>query len=150
MSRILHGDRARRAPQAQPIYSLYGIYHLRYILYMAWEVEFTDEFGGWWNELNEDEQTSIDRCVLLLEQFGPGLTRPYADTVRGSEFANMRELRVQHEGRPFRILYAFDPRRTGILLLGGDKTGNARWYEEMVPKADALFTQHLREIKKKE
>jgi hypothetical protein len=59
----------------------------------------------------------------------------------------MRELRVQHGGKPYRILYAFDPRRIGILLLGGDKTGNSRWYDEYIPKADALFEQHLREIK---
>jgi hypothetical protein len=59
----------------------------------------------------------------------------------------MRELRVQHGGKPLRILYAFDPRRTGILLLGGDKTGNSRWYDEQIPRADALYEQHLNEIK---
>lgn len=58
----------------------------------------------------------------------------------------MRELRVQHQGRPYRLLYAFDPRRVAMLLIGGDKTGNNRWYEEMVPKADRIFEQHLREI----
>jgi hypothetical protein len=58
----------------------------------------------------------------------------------------MRELRVQHGGKPYRILYAFDPRRTGILLLGGDKTGSSRWYDENIPRADALYEQHLREI----
>ena len=58
----------------------------------------------------------------------------------------MRELRIQHEGRPYRVLYAFDPRRVGILLLGGDKTGNARWYEENLPRADAIYRQHLREL----
>jgi hypothetical protein len=58
----------------------------------------------------------------------------------------MRELRIQHEGRPYRVLYAFDPRRAGFLLIGGDKTGNARWYDKMVPKADALYEQHLREL----
>jgi hypothetical protein len=57
-------------------------------------------------------------------------------------------VRVQHQGRPYRVLYAFDPRRTGVLLLGGDKTGNNRWYEEFVPKADAIFARHLREIEK--
>jgi hypothetical protein len=111
-------------------------------------VEFTDEFGDWWEGLNTGEQKSVDRYVSLLQQLGPGLTRPYADAIHGSEFPNMRELRVQHEGRPYRVLYAFDPRRTAILLLGGDKTGNSRWYEEMVPKADALFTRYLREIEK--
>ena len=58
----------------------------------------------------------------------------------------MRELRPQHEGRPYRVLYAFDPRRVAILLIGGDKTGNDRWYETFVPLADKVFDAHLREI----
>jgi hypothetical protein len=58
----------------------------------------------------------------------------------------MRELRIQHEGRPYRVLYAFDPRRTAILLIGGDKTGNNRWYEEYVPQADYIYDQHLKEL----
>lgn len=106
----------------------------------------SSEAGG--EGLNEEEQKSVDYSVGLLLDRGPGLKRPFADTIQGSEFPNMRELRVQHEGRPYRVLYAFDPRRTAILLIGGDKTGNARWYEEFVPKADALFAQHLREIEK--
>src|SRR6185312_3436893 len=73
---------------------------------------------------------------------------PPADTIKGSQYSNMKELRVQHEGRPYRILFAFDPRRTGLLLIGGDKTGNNRWYEEFVPKADAVFTEHLRELER--
>lgn len=113
---------------------------------MAWEIEFTDEFGDWWDGLSENAQKDINVSVNALRELGPALTRPYADTVRGSRFANMRELRVQHEGRPYRILYAFNPRRTGILLIGGDKTGNARWYREYVPRADDLYEQHLREI----
>jgi hypothetical protein len=60
----------------------------------------------------------------------------------------MRELRVQHEGRPYRVLYAFDPRRIALLLIGGDKTGNSRWYEESVPKADAIFTRHLSSLER--
>jgi hypothetical protein len=58
----------------------------------------------------------------------------------------MRELRCQHQGRPYRILYAFDPRRTAVLLLGGDKTGNPNWYVEFVPKADKIYARHLEEI----
>ena len=85
--------------------------------------------------------------VSLLRDQGPALTRPYADTVRGSVFPNMRELRVQHAGRPYRVLYAFNPRRAGILLIGDDKTGNLRWYQEFVPEADAaIYARHLREI----
>lgn len=60
----------------------------------------------------------------------------------------MRELRIQHEGRPYRVLCAFDPRRTGILLIGGDKTGNDRWYAENVPIADRLYDEHLEELKR--
>jgi hypothetical protein len=58
----------------------------------------------------------------------------------------MRELRIQHEGRPYRVLYAFDPRRAALLLLGGDKTGDDRWYQKMIPQADALYQRHLRQI----
>lgn len=84
--------------------------------------------------------------MLLLQGAGTALKRPHADTVKASRFPNMRELRVQHRGRPYRVLYAFDPRRAGILLIGGDKTGNPRWYREFVPKADTSYAQHLREI----
>lgn len=58
----------------------------------------------------------------------------------------MRELRVQHAGKPYRVLYAFDPRRVALLLIGVDKTGRDRWYEEFVPKADAIYDRHLREL----
>ena len=60
----------------------------------------------------------------------------------------MRELRIQHQGRPFRVLYAFDPRRAAILLLGGDKTGNDRWYAVHVPLADRLYDEHLEQLRK--
>lgn len=84
--------------------------------------------------------------IELRADLGPALARPHADTLRGSAYPNMRELRIQHEGRPYRVIYAFDPRRIGILLIGGDKTGNPRWYREFVPEADAIYAQHLREI----
>jgi hypothetical protein len=115
---------------------------------VAYPVEFTDEFEEWWDGLNKAEQDSINRSVFLLEESGPNLQRPYADTIRGSKFANMRELRCQHQERPYRVLYAFDPRRTAMLLIGGDKTGRADWYEEFVPKADKIYAQHLKEIGK--
>ena len=60
----------------------------------------------------------------------------------------MRELRVQHRGRPYRILYAFDPRRSAILLIGGDKTGDDRWYDVHVPVADTLYDEHIETLKK--
>lgn len=114
---------------------------------MAWEVEFTDEFGNWWNSLSEAEQDSVDVKVQMLQDRGPALPRPHSDRIRSSRHANMKELIVQHAGRPYRVLYAFDPRRAGILLIGGDKTGNDRWYEEFVPVADDLFDAHLAALK---
>ena len=95
---------------------------------MACEVEFTNEFGQWWESLSEDEQDSVDYYVRLLEEHAATLRYPYSSGVESSRFEHMRELRVQHAGRPYRVLYAFDPRRMAILLIGGDKTGNDRWY----------------------
>lgn len=113
---------------------------------MAWDVEFTDEFKLWWNSLTADEQDSVAFGVGLLQAKGPTLARPYADTVYQSAYVNMKELRVQHEGRPYRVLFVFDPRRVGMLLIGGDKTGKPDWYEEYVPKADKIYAQHLQEL----
>jgi hypothetical protein len=113
---------------------------------MVYEIEFSDEFETWWDSLTVAEQISVDYSVTLLEHVGVDLKRPFADTLHGSVFRNLRELRCQHEGRPYRVLYAFDPRRKAYLLIGGDKTGNARWYEEFIPRAERIYEQHLREI----
>jgi hypothetical protein len=113
-----------------------------------WDVEFTDEFEEWWRTLDQDEQVSLAASVGLLERLGPQLGRPHADTLKGSRHANMKELRTQHEGRPFRTFYAFDPRRKAILLIGGDKTGDQRFYERMIPLADRLYDEHLDQLRK--
>ena len=110
---------------------------------MEWEVEFTDEFEAWWNGLTEDEQEDVNTKVILLQKIGPELRRPHSGSIASSRHANMRELIVQHKGRPYRVLYAFDPRRCAILLIGGDKTGNKRWYDTFVPIADKLYDEHL-------
>ena len=115
-----------------------------------WEVEYTGEFEAWWDRLDEAQQESVAASIGLIEQLGPQLPRPYSDTVKGSRHANMKELRTQHKGSPIRTLYAFDPRRMAILLIGGDKSGDGRFYERMVPKADALYDNHLAELKKEE
>ncbi|MEX0613080.1 MAG: type II toxin-antitoxin system RelE/ParE family toxin [Pirellulales bacterium] len=115
---------------------------------MMWEVEYTDEFGAWWNTLDEAEQESIAASVELLRQFGPNLPRPHADTLAASKHSNMKELRTQHRGRPLRTLFAFDPRRCAILLIGGDKTGDDRFYERIIPLADRLYDEHLESLRK--
>jgi hypothetical protein len=113
-----------------------------------WEVEFTDEFEAWWNSLDEDEQDSLAASVELLERLGPALPRPHADTLKGSKHSNMKELRTQHRGRPIRTLFAFDPRRSAILLIGGDKTGDKRFYDRLIPLADRLYDEHLDQLRK--
>lgn len=115
---------------------------------MAWEVEFTDEFEHWWNTLSESEQGKVDARVRLLMERGPNLGFPFSSQVKSSRYPEMRELRAQAGGDPMRMLYAFDPRRTAILLVAGDKTGDDRWYETNVPDADRLFERHLQAIKK--
>jgi hypothetical protein len=113
---------------------------------VAFEVEFTDEFESWWRSLTVEEQDAVEFTVGLLEEHGVNLKRPHADAIHGSKLNNLRELRCQYEGRPYPILYAFDPRRTAMLLIGGDKTGNPRWYDIFVPKAEKIYEQHLKEI----
>jgi hypothetical protein len=109
---------------------------------VSWEVEFTDEFEGWWNSLLPEEQDKIDSAVGLLERFGPSLEFPHSSGVN-SRHGHMRELRVQVHGDPYRILYAFNSKRVAILLLGGNKTGDDRWYEVNVPEAERSYDQHL-------
>jgi len=114
---------------------------------MEWEVEYTDEFGEWWDSLSESEQEDVAAVVELLEQKGPQLPFPHSSGISNSKHSHMRELRIQHAGRPYRSLYAFDSLRMAILLIGGDKTGNDRWYEENVPLADKLYDQHVETLK---
>ena len=111
-----------------------------------WEVEFTHEFEEWWDELHEDGQEALVGAVRKLQERGPALPRPLADTVEGSRHSNMKELRPP--GFNIRVLFAFDPRRMAILLIGGDKTGRWKeWYEEMIPVADDLYDEHIEELR---
>ena len=116
---------------------------------MAWEVEFTGRFETWWNSLSESEQVEISAKVELLQEHGPTLPRPHADVISTSRHANMKELRGKVKERHLRVLYAFDPRRTALLLLGGDKTGDPNWYNKFVPIADDLFDRHLCQVERK-
>lgn len=114
---------------------------------MAWQVEYTDELGIWWETLTDRQQDDIAVVVGLLEQKGPSLPFPYTSGIRGSRHSHMRELRVQSGGDPIRVLYAFDPRRTAILLLGGIKTGDDRFYDAHVAMADRLYDTYLDELR---
>jgi hypothetical protein len=114
---------------------------------MAWDVEGTDQFADWYGSLDHETQDDVIAAVAKLEERGPGLGRPLVDTIKGSRYPNMKELRPL--GGNIRILFAFDPRRTAILLLGGDKTHRwTEWYEQMIPVADWLYGEYLDSLKK--
>ena len=114
---------------------------------MVWEVEGTREFEEWYASLEADDQDAINESIERLEESGPVLGRPHADRVHQSRYPNMKELRTQSKGEPLRTFFAFDPRRTAILLIGGDKAGDDRFYERLVPQADRLYTIYLEELK---
>ena len=111
-------------------------------------VEYTDEFEAWWDGLDEREQEAVDFAVDLLREKGLELEFPYSSHIKGSSVSHLRELRKPHAGQQFRILYAFDPRRTAILLIGGDKTGDNRWYKQFIRRAERLYEEHLAELRK--
>ena len=115
-------------------------------IYKRWEIETSDEFVAWYRGLDENEVESVNFSVDLLERVGPAIGRPHADTLKGSRIKNLKELRVQHEGKPLRILFVFDPQRVGYLILGGDKTGDADWYTTFIPLAEKIYEKHLAEI----
>lgn len=116
---------------------------------MAWNIEVTVEFEAWHMTLTADEQADLDASIQLLAEYGPRLSRPHADTLVGSRHSNMKELRTQSGGKPLRTFFAFDPQRSAILLVGGDKTGDKRFYKRMIPLADELFDRHLAELQEK-
>jgi len=110
---------------------------------MAWEILTAVEFDRWWESLDAKERESLAASIERVRQLGPMLGRPHADTVARSKHRNMKELRTQHRGRPLRTFFAFDPVRRAVLLIGGDKTGDKRFYDRMIPLADAIFDAHL-------
>lgn len=108
------------------------------------EVITTDEFRAWYEPLSQEEQDPIYKAVVELERRGVALGFPQSSAIQNSRYP-LRELRVQSKGKPIRIFYCFDPQRDAVLLLGGDKTGDNRFYERMVPMAEKIWEQYLAE-----
>ncbi len=116
-----------------------------------WLVVTTEVFGEWFADLDEDAQAEIIATVELLKLLGPRLGRPHADTLNGSRYTNLQELRASTAAKVLRIAFAFDPDRNGILLIGGDKSGvsKKRFYKQLIEKADQLYAAHLAVLKAK-
>jgi hypothetical protein len=108
-----------------------------------WIIDRTEEIAKWIKNLDEEAKEAIFKSLLILQEIGPSLGRPHVDTIKESKHKNMKELRIQNRQRLFRILFAFDPDRKAILLIGGDKRGDKRFYQKMIPLADALLDEHM-------
>jgi hypothetical protein len=110
-----------------------------------WNVDFHDDFVPEYRDLPVDVQDELLAVVGLLERFGSRLGRPRVDTLNGSRHANMKEVRVDAAGGVWRFAFAFDPKRRGIILCGGDKSGGSekRFYRRLIERADARYTAHL-------
>lgn len=116
---------------------------------MAWSVLLHDAFDPEFEALPEAVRDEIFMCLPLLKTYGPHLGRPWADTLKGSRHANMKELRFKAEDGVWRVAYAFDPKRQAVLLVAADKSGGSekRFYRQLIETADRRFTQHLRDLK---
>ncbi len=110
-----------------------------------WLVDFHPEFEVWLNGLTDHSLIEeILKHAKALKYMGPSVGRPLVDTVKGSKYPNMKELRMQYAGDPWRFLFAFDPLRQAIVLVGGNKAGKPGWYDVSIPIADARYADHLR------
>ncbi|MQA25105.1 MAG: addiction module toxin RelE [Micromonosporaceae bacterium] len=118
---------------------------------MGWEIKLHSEVDAWFLDLCEADPESADlveRAIDVLSEQGPRLGRPLVDRIKGSRYHNMKELRpASARATEVRILFAFDPRRSAILLVAGDKSGGWKgWYDTQVPVADARYAAHLAEL----
>lgn len=112
-----------------------------------WNIVYSSEFEQWFFSLNEDEQDSVLYSLNVLKQIGPQLGRPHVDTIQGTELCNLKELRIQHQGYPYRAFFVFDPKRQAVVLCAGNKTGNANlFYKTMVTIAIQIYKRYLQEI----
>lgn len=116
---------------------------------MIWEILFHDQFESEFTALSADVQDELLAHAMLLRDFGASLGRPTVDTLKGSKYNNMKELRFRHGKAVWRIVFAFDPDRQAVLLVAGDKSGADQrlFYKRLIQKADARFTEHLAELK---
>ncbi len=117
---------------------------------MKWIVRFETKFDEEFSELSVEVQDELLAHALMLEKFGPQLGRPFVDTLKGSKHSNMKELRFKADRGVWRVAFAYDPKRQAILLVAGNKSGvsEARFYKELIRKADERFSKYLSDAKK--
>ena len=116
---------------------------------MPWAVIYHDAFAPELEALPEAVQDALFAAVSVLVECGPMLGRPHVDTLSGSKYANMKELRLSADDGVWRVAFAFDPKRQGIVLVAGDKSGVAqkRFYKSLITRADDRYAAHLQTLK---
>jgi hypothetical protein len=115
---------------------------------MPYTLYLLDDFVIWLDEQEEERHLKIMGHLDLLEERGPLLGRPYVDTLKGSKITNLKELRVQHKTEPIRILFAFDPKQQAVIILGGSKQADKRWYDTNIPIAEKRFFDYIEKQRK--
>lgn len=117
---------------------------------MAWTVILHENFDPEFDHLPQSVGDELLAHARLLEEFGPQLGRPHVDTLKGSAFSNMKELRFYAADGVWRVAFAFDPKRQAILLVAGDKSGvsEKKFYKHLIDKADTRFAEYLSKSKK--
>jgi len=120
---------------------------MNYIPFMEWTVLLDDDFEAWLREQTQAVRVGIASHIALLAKVGPALGRPQVDTLAGSTLTNLKELRIQIQGDPWRVLFVFDPKRQAIILVGGNKRGDKRWYRKNIPIAEERYRRHLESMK---
>jgi len=110
-----------------------------------WKIITSEKFDTWFLEQSDDEKAAILGKIYLLEEYGPNLSRPYADTLKGSKFANLKELRIKTGSHVFRVTYIFDPEQNGLILIGGDKKGKnqKKFYNDLIKASEQIYTAYL-------
>jgi len=115
---------------------------------MEWAVLLDLDFEKWLLEQERGVRITILAHTRHLEEFGPAMGRPQVDTLKDSNLPNLKELRVQYQGEPWRVLFVFDPKRRAILLVGGNKRGDERWYKKNIPLAEERYKRHVAELER--
>ena len=123
-------------------------YLLILILWLVWKVYRTDEFKEWFDNLDFEAKEPILKDIIILSNYGPSLSRPYVDTLKGSKLTNLKELRTKFKNNYFRIIFAFDPERDIILLVGGNKSNDKNFYSKIISKAEKIFLKHIDDIQR--
>jgi hypothetical protein len=122
-------------------------YYSYILIETKWKVETTAEYDAWFLKQDEDSQASIQMKVEFLKEYGPYLSRPHADTLKGSKLNNLKELRAQSDKHLFRIAFLFDEERKALVLIGGDKKGKdeKRFYQKLIKQAEKIYENYRKE-----